>query len=123
MIATSTICSAIPFPGLLIYSSTKRFVTHLAQGLNFELSDNVDVMSFNPGEVTTKLVMKDESEAKGTLITVEKATSSCFRDLGYTDMTNGALVHEMNEFNFLIRMLKMKRSSSSNLNGKFELLF
>ena len=36
MIVTSSISSAFPMPGMLTYSAGKRFVTHLAQGLNFE---------------------------------------------------------------------------------------
>ena len=61
MIVTSSLASIRPFPGMLTYSACKRFVSHLAQGLNFELAEKVDVMSYNPAEVATKLIMKDKS--------------------------------------------------------------
>ena len=65
-------------------------------GLNFELkSNNIDVMSYNPGEVATKGLLVVKEDAKGLCITTEKAATTCFRDLGYTEYTNGAFEHEI----------------------------
>jgi len=36
MIVTSSSGATIPLPGMMAYSASKRFVTHLAEGLNFE---------------------------------------------------------------------------------------
>lgn len=53
----SSIASLHPFPGLLTYCATKTFVNFMGQGLNFELKDkNVDVMSWQPGEIETKML-------------------------------------------------------------------
>jgi short-subunit dehydrogenase len=43
--------------GILPYSMSKSFSSYLAQGLNVELKDKVDVMSYQPGEVQTKLIV------------------------------------------------------------------
>lgn len=58
------------------------------------MSDKIDVLSFNPAEVATKLIKKDESQAGGATITVKAAVDCCFRDLGHTDVTYGAFNHE-----------------------------
>ena len=64
------------------------------------MSAKIDVLSFNPGEVATKLIYKDKSQAGGSIIPVEKAVDCCFRDVGLTDVTYGAFVHEMGGWNF-----------------------
>jgi len=51
-------------------------------------------MSYNPGEMATKLIMKDKSQVRFGLITVETAVETCFRDLGCNDYTNGSFSHE-----------------------------
>jgi short-subunit dehydrogenase len=46
---------SIPTPGFITYSASKSFSSFLGQGLNFELKDKIDVMSFECGVVATKL--------------------------------------------------------------------
>ena len=100
MIVTSSLAYLVPMPVSVIYSAQKRFVTHLAQGMALELGKSIDVMSYNPAEVATKLVFKDKSQAGGAVITVEKAVETCFRDVGHTDVTYGAFMHELSGWNF-----------------------
>ena len=95
MLVTSSMAYARPSPGIACYSAVKKFATHMAQGLNLELAEKVDVMSYNPFGVATKLIKKDKSQAGGATITVEQAVEACFRDMGCNDQTDGAFVHEM----------------------------
>jgi len=82
-----------PVAGTLTYSCTKSFVSFLAEGLNFECkSDNVDFLSYQAGEVDTKLLSKKGS--KTSMISPERAANSSFRDLGLYSVTRGALRHE-----------------------------
>ena len=83
-------------PTLLVYSTCKRFVSHLAIGLNFELEEHqIDVLAYNPSGVATKMAMKDKQDASWAVITPERAAEVCFRDLGKTPMTYGAFSHEL----------------------------
>ena len=85
MLVTSSMAYARPSPGIACYSAVKKFATHMAQGLNLELAEKVDVMSYNPFGVATKLIKKDKSQAGGATITVEQAVEACFRDMGCND--------------------------------------
>lgn len=59
-----------------------------------ELGDRIDIMSYNPSEIATKMIMKDKSQVGGGTISVETAVEVCFRDVGHTDITYGAFAHE-----------------------------
>ena len=80
-------------PGNGPYSSTKAFATFMGEALNYELSDKIDVMSYNPAGVATKLTKKKDPDM--TTISAARAAEVCFRDLGCTPMTNGAVRHEV----------------------------
>jgi len=41
-----SIASQFPVAGAITYSSAKSFVHYLATGLNYELKDRIDVMSY-----------------------------------------------------------------------------
>ena len=56
IVFTSSGLGARPIAGMLTYSSSKAFVSHFAQGHSFELEGQVDVMSYDAGEVLTKLL-------------------------------------------------------------------
>jgi len=43
-------------PALSLYSATKVFDSFLAEGLSYELSDKIDVMSYMAGKTATKLL-------------------------------------------------------------------
>jgi hypothetical protein len=59
-----------------------------------EMGDRIDIMSYNPAEIATKMIMKDKSQVGGGTISVETAVEVCFRDVGHTDITYGAFAHE-----------------------------
>ena len=56
MVFTSSGLGARPISGMVTYSSSKAFVSHFAKGLAYELEGQVDVMSYDAGEVLTKLL-------------------------------------------------------------------
>lgn len=95
IVITSSVAATLVFPCGVPYCMSKTFVTYLAEGLNYELKDKIDVLSYNPGEVATKLVMREKHQTDAGAISVERASSSCFRDLGYSYYTNGAFRHEL----------------------------
>ena len=94
IIVTSSLAAMRPLPMAVGYSAQKAFVTYIARGMALEMGDRIDVLSFNPAEVATKLIFKDESQTGGTVVSVKNAVECCFRDLGHTDMTFGTFNHE-----------------------------
>lgn len=80
-------------PGNATYSATKVFATYIGKALNYELKDKIDVLSFNPAGVATKLTKKKDPDM--TTISAARAAEVAFRDLGHTSMTNGAARHEI----------------------------
>ena len=89
IVVTSSALAMYPMSGILPYSMSKSFSSFLAEGLNIELKEKVDVMSFQPGEVQTKLLGD-----RKTAVTVQQASKGCLRDLGTTDLTYGAFTHD-----------------------------
>jgi len=55
--------------------------------------DKIDVMSYNPGFVISKLSGKRETSA--STISAFRSAEVCFRDLGCTYVTHGSLRHEL----------------------------
>ena len=45
-----------PYPGHLTYSASKSYVNFLSQGLNYELKEKVDVLSYACGVVGNKVL-------------------------------------------------------------------
>ena len=87
-----------PVAGTITYSSTKSFASFIAEGLNYELEGKVDCMSYQAGEVTTKMLRRFNTDSR--TITPQRAADTCFRDLGYTPMTRGSFRHEWTMFLF-----------------------
>ena len=94
VIVTSSISSRIVHIGFLPYSATKTFVSFIAEGLGYELSNVADVLDFCPGQVSTKMIFKKE-EAGGIVIPVSSAVNTCFRDIGNEVWCHGSAVHEL----------------------------
>lgn len=92
IVITSSGLGSAPMPGILAYSCSKSFSSFLGEGLNWELKDKVDVLSWQCGEVSTKLLGKSR---KGfTVITTEKASKACLKSIGSRSLTYGPAVHE-----------------------------
>ena len=92
MVITSSGLGGKPSPGFVTYSSSKTFSSFLGQGLNYELKDKIDVLSFECGVVSTKL---NKAKVENTVITTADATKECLRHLGYESLTYG---HPKSEF-------------------------
>ena len=56
MIIVSSQAAVRPLPMAVAYCSQKSFATFLAQGMALEMGNRMDIMSFNPGSVATKLI-------------------------------------------------------------------
>ena len=92
MIITSSGLGAFAAPGFISYSASKAFASFLGMGLNYELKDKMDVMTFELGEARTKLVGTRKSRM--IIEDISRVTKGCLRDLGYESLTYGAFVHE-----------------------------
>ena len=116
ILVTSSGMGFQPVAGNLPYSCTKTFVSFLAQGLNFELKEHVDVLDFTPGWVSTPLAAALEVE-RGVheSITPDRCATVAFRDLGLTPTTVGALRHD-------IGAIMLRRMPLSMINFMMNLL-
>lgn len=93
IVITSSGLGSIPIAGWAAYSSAKSFASFLGQCLNFELEGKIDVMSYQAGEVATKLLGKFKTDMR--TITPDTAAKSCLRDLGIHPLSNGSGKHEV----------------------------
>ena len=87
IIFTSSVFADNISPGVAMYSASKVFNTYMAEALNFEWKDKVDVLSYRAGCVDTNL-----NPNKGIFpgyITTERAATCCLRDLGLQPVTYG----------------------------------
>lgn len=92
VVITSSIAGQYDFPGVATYSSVKAMVTHLAKCLNYEFKGKIDIMSYNPGMVTTKMSNAKQTSMK--TISEDRSAQVAFQDIGYMDETSGSLRHD-----------------------------
>ena len=85
-------------PGCALYSATKVFESYLAEALNCELKQKVDVISFKPSQVVTNMSIAMKKAPDAQCISAQRAAEVCFRDLGSSPATNGALRHELYKY-------------------------
>lgn len=90
IVVTSSGLGSAPFPGILTYSCTKVFADYLAKGLSYELSGKIDCLSWQAGEVATKMLKKP---AGGRVVTPEVAVKGMLKDLGKESITYGCSTH------------------------------
>jgi len=84
MIVTSSLPGMTPCAGtLLAYSSCQKFTSFFIKGLNFELRDKIDSLTY----------------CASSGITPEKAAEACFRDVGITSKSYGSVGHELSHKN------------------------
>jgi len=93
MIFVSSVFADVTSPGVAMYSSSKVFNTWIAEALNFEWKEKIDVLSFRAGCVDTKL--NPDKKVFPGYITPERAAVACFRDLGLQHMTYGDWSHQV----------------------------
>ena len=58
IVATTSVAAKRVCAGFVPYSACKSFVSHFFEGISFELQGKIDVMSYIPGEVATKMIFK-----------------------------------------------------------------
>lgn len=99
VIMTSSIAHTVPLCGLSTYSSVKAFTTHLAKCLNYEFKGKIDVMSYNPGVVTTKMSRASQTSRK--TISEKRAADVAFKDLGCEVSSAGSFRHDLRTFKMI----------------------
>lgn len=99
IVVTSSGMGKTVMPGFTTYCASKSFATFLAEGLNYELKDHIDVMSYCAGQVATKFNRLTTTDS-GTILTT-RAAEVCFRDLGYYPWTRGSKKHELRMLMYL----------------------
>ena len=122
MIATSSIAGCVPSPILTTYCSTKVFVTYLAQGLDYELKDKVDIKSYAPGYVATKLAKRSTKDLGFFTISPEKSAHVCFRDVGIESYSHGSIGHDfhawlVNKIHYITTAMTIKWINKAGKEG------
>ena len=90
IVVTSSVYGATYYPGVTTYSCTKTFADFLGQGLNFELKDKIDSMSWQCGTVSTNMLPIPKG---GLIISVRDAVKGMLRDIGRESVTHGMWKH------------------------------
>jgi len=76
-IFVSSIASVAPIAGFTTYCATKTFQHFLGEGLNFEMKGKIDCMSWQPGEIKTKMLdslhIEDPSSGNKSVISCDRA--------------------------------------------------
>lgn len=89
---TSSIFGQRPTGGAcIVYSATKSLARFLAIGLSYELDGKVDVLSWDCGEVATKMTKK---KAGCLTLSPYGAAEGIFKDIGRERVSNGAAAHD-----------------------------
>ena len=70
----------IPLSGVISYAASKAWASYFGVGLGPEHKGRIDVLTYEPGEVATKMIKKDKADA--TTIMPNTAIDVCFRDIG-----------------------------------------
>ena len=77
----------IPAAGSLVYSASARCISLLGKGLNYELSNNVDVLTYEPGEIETRGMLTSLLPT----ISSESAVKTCMKDFGHQPLAYGTI--------------------------------
>ena len=67
--------------GSTAYSAAKSFSSFIAEALNTEFEGQIDIMSYQAGEVTTKMLNRFTTDYR--TISAKRAADTSLRDLGY----------------------------------------
>lgn len=98
VIVSSQACNA-PLPGLVTYSCTKTFVNVLGRGLSDEYKGRIDIMSWQPAEIKTKMIdtnsLKERNVGSEGVITVTDGVRGMLKHLGKDDTCIGTITHGM----------------------------
>lgn len=89
---TSSVYTIASVPNVIPYCASKVFSLYFAVGLSMEISDKVDVLGWEPGYVSTKMVDNMRKDCC-TVCDCDEAIQSIFRDLGKDRRTFGHWKH------------------------------
>lgn len=92
MVVSSSGFGEFATPGMLSYSASKTFSSFVAQALHYEVKDKIDVLSWLPGHVDTKLPADHRSGCSNTISSYQ-AIEGMLRDLGKERKTFGHRNH------------------------------
>jgi short-subunit dehydrogenase len=92
ILITSSGVASFPASGMAAYSASKAFASFLGQALNFELKDKVDVISYEAGETSTKMLKRKPSL---TVLTTNRVSKYSLSAIGKDSMTYGPMIHEL----------------------------
>lgn len=93
IVVVTSMASHRPISGSVAYCAAKSFSAFIGQGLYHELKGKVDVISYKPAGVATK--MSGETNANVITVMPETSAEDCFRDLGIRNATTGNIRHEI----------------------------
>lgn len=79
-------------PGITTYAATKRHLTYMSEGLNYELRGKIDVLCWEPLGVSTNMM---EEPPSGFTISSEKAASDIMKHIGKERNTKGNFRHAL----------------------------
>lgn len=102
IVVVSSSLGTRPFAGVVTYSAAKVCSSFMAQALNYELKEKIDVMSWESGAAGTKL-FPEEQRVK--LIPLGKAVDGMLHDLGHESVTSGTLPHDFSTW--ILRLLPL----------------
>lgn len=108
-----------PMSGTLTYSSSKIYASYFGHGLGPELDGKIDVMAYEPGGVATKMINNTDGSTDCVTILPKMAADTCFRDLGFEQLTRGAFRHEFLAWMLDQFPLKMIQIGSAKGNADY----
>mmetsp|Transcript_36181 Transcript_36181/g.49022 ORF Transcript_36181/g.49022 Transcript_36181/m.49022 type:complete len:154 (+) Transcript_36181:546-1007(+) len=94
IVVTSSTGSVSPVAGYLSYSASKSFANYLGRGLHWELKDKVDVLSWCPGYISTKMTGHKAVDTFRCTNTTD-AINAMYPDLGKQSHTHGHWKHKL----------------------------
>lgn len=93
IINLSSILGTSPTPHALIYSCTKVYLRYFSAGLREEVGDKIDILSVEPGVVSTDFEMNPDPNY--FTATVDECVQGSMKELGRGIETHGARKHAL----------------------------
>lgn len=116
IVVTSSGLGGRPIPGCVTYSAAKACSSFMAQALNYELKDKVDVLSWEAGVAGTKMFPPDQRAKKPP---VGLGVDGMLKDIGYETLSYGGSTNDwkcslfQNAPNFALYPMMFKGMSKS----------
>ena len=94
--------SYIGLPGSSTYAATKACERLFGEALHYELKPKIDVITFTPGYVDTKLIEREKAKQSflPALVSAEDSVQAMHQELGKSAVTYGATKHKV--FGFIV---------------------